>query len=126
MVSEVGARPPGVHIMPMLALAHDFDVFRAWAELVSLDRWSAPPRRFACGTAFFRAQGAGERVIEVRGADAAIAAAGDALVEIRLPRLGQARSGGYEGEGFAIVRAHSTDRVKDALQALITGIRVIA
>lgn len=126
LVSEVGARPPGVHIMPMMGLAHGFDVFRAWAELVALDRWSAPPRRFASGTAFFRAQGSGERVTEVRGAEEAIAEVGDALVEARLPKPGQPRADGYEGEGFAIVRAESTEDVKRALMTLIQGVQVIA
>lgn len=126
LVSEVGARPPGVQIMPMLAIAHEFDVYRAWAELVSLDRWSAPPRRWACGAAFFRAQGRGERVVEVLGADEALAAVGDALVEARLPKPGQPRSSSYEGEGWAIVRSATTEGAKEALRTLVSGIRVVA
>jgi biotin carboxylase len=126
LVNEVGARPPGVHIMPMMGLAHELDVFRAWAELVALDRWSAPKRKWACGAAFVRAQGKGDRVGEVSGADAALASIRDHLVEARLPKPGQPRSDGYEGEGWAIVRAPTTEGAKDALRALITNIQVTA
>lgn len=126
LVSEVGARPPGVQIMPMMGIAHEFDVYRAWAELIALDRWSAPLRKWACGAAFFRAQGAGAHVREVIGADEAIEAVGDALVEARLPKVGQPRASGYEGEGFAIVRHPTTHGAKEALRTLITHIRVVA
>lgn len=126
LVSEVGARPPGVHIMPMMGIAHGFDVFRAWAELVALDRWSAPERKYACGAAFFRAQGGGARVTEVTGADEAIAQLGGSLVEARLPKPGQPRADGYEGEGFAIVRHETTEGAKEALRTLISSVRVLA
>ncbi|HEX2571633.1 MAG TPA: ATP-grasp domain-containing protein [Polyangia bacterium] len=126
LVSEVGARPPGVHIMPMMALAHDFDVFRAWAELVALDRWNAPPRRWACGAAFFRAQGNGGRVARIAGVDEALAAVGDAVVEVRLPRVGQERASSYEGEGYALVRHETTEGAKAALHRLVSTIQVIA
>ena len=126
LVSEVGARPPGVQIMPLMGIAHGFDPFRAWAELVALDRWSAPARRYACGAAFFRAQGGGARVTSVTGVEQAIAEVGDALVEARLPKPGQPRADGYEGEGFAIVRADTTDGAKHALRTLISSIRVAA
>jgi hypothetical protein len=126
MVNEVGARPPGVHIMPMNGLAHEFDSFRAWAELMALDRWQAGPRRWACGAAFFRAQGRGPRVVSVRGAEEALSAIGDTLVEARLPQAGMPRASGYEGEGWAIVRHATTDGARQALKTLITGIQVIA
>ena len=125
LVSEVGARPPGVHIMPLMSLAHDFDMFSAWAELVALDRFPAPERRWAAGAAFFRAQGSGARVKEVLGAEAALARIGDELVEARLPKPGQPRADGYEGEGYAIVRSRTTDGAKEALRTLISEIRVV-
>jgi biotin carboxylase len=126
LVSEVGARPPGVQIMPMMALAHDFDVIRAWAELVALDRWSVPPRRWACGAAFFRAQGSGTRVARIVGADEALAAVGDAVVEVHLPRIGQERANSYEGEGYALVRHETTEGAKAALHHLVSSIQVVA
>lgn len=126
LVSEVGARPPGVLIMPLNSVAHEVDMFSAWAELIALDRWTPRARRWACGAAFFRAQGDGERVREVQGADAAIAEVGNALVEARLPKPGQPRADSYEGEGWAIVRSETTEGAKRALHTLISNIRVVA
>ena len=52
-VSEVGARPPGAQIVTLNSWAHEVDVYRKWAELVALDRWSMPPRKYAVAAAFF-------------------------------------------------------------------------
>src|SRR3954451_20322039 len=58
-VSEVAARPPGAQLTSMHGYAHDFDLYRAWAELVILGRFDAPERRFAAGTAYLRGMGRG-------------------------------------------------------------------
>jgi phosphoribosylaminoimidazole carboxylase (NCAIR synthetase) len=124
-VSEVGARPPGVQIMPLMSLAHDVDMLRAWAELIAFDRFTPPTRKWAAGGAFFRGQGAGSRVVEVHGVKAAIEKAGSALVELRAPKVGMPRASGYEGEGTAMVKAATTEGVKQALLALIENIKVV-
>src|SRR5690606_11715660 len=103
LVNEVGIRPPGVHIMPLMSIAHETDFWSDWAELMALDRFSPKPRRWAAGAAFFRGQGGGERIARVDGIDAAIEEAGDALIEIRTPKVGQPRGKSYEGEGWATV-----------------------
>ncbi|MCZ7678074.1 MAG: hypothetical protein M5U28_04585 [Sandaracinaceae bacterium] len=131
LVNEVGARPPGVHIMPMMGLAHDTDMIRAWAELVTFDRFTPLERRWAAGAAFFRGQGRGAHVRAVHGVEAALAEVGASVVEARFPRPGQPRAEGYEGEGYAIVktrrpRAPSTrsplDRAR-ARGALVRSLR---
>ena len=124
LVNEVGARPPGVHIMPLMGLTHGTDMFSDWARLVSLDTFTPRPRRFAGGSAFFRGQGGGTHVVSVDGIDQAVEACGDALVEMRTPKVGQPRADGYEGEGWAIVKAETTEQVKTALLTLIQTIRV--
>ncbi len=124
LVNEVGIRPPGVHIMPLMSLAHDMDMFAAWAQLTALDTFDPRPRRFAAGSAFFRGQGPGDRVVAVEGVDAAVAAAGPALVELRAPKVGMARASGYEGEGWAIVKSDTTEGAKHALRAVIERIHV--
>lgn len=124
VVSEVGARPPGVHLMPMMGMAHEVDMWAKWAELLVHERWSVPERRWACGAAFFRGQGPGRAVRAVEGFEEAAAALGDRLVEHRLPRPGTPRATGYEGEGYAIVRARTTAEVVDALRTLVTRTRV--
>lgn len=124
LVNEVGARPPGVHIMPMMGLAHDTDLFADWARLMALDEFTPKPRRIACGSAFFRGQGSGDRVASVDGVERAIEACGDALVELRSPKVGQPRADGYEGEGWAIVKHATTEGAKRALLALVENIQV--
>ncbi len=124
LVNEVGARPPGVHIMPMMSLAHETDMVRAWAELVSFDRFEPVQRKWAAGVAFFRGQGRGAHVRAVHGIDQAIEEAGSDLIEARFPKLGHARADGYEGEGWAIVKHAHTDGVKHALSRLIETVRV--
>lgn len=124
LVNEVGARPPGVHIMPMMSLAHETDLVADWAGLVAFDRFTPRPRRWAAGAAFFRGHGRGSRVVSVEGVDDAVAAAGDALVEMRTPKVGQARAEGYEGEGWALVKHATTEGAKRALRSLIEHVQV--
>jgi hypothetical protein len=49
---------------------------------------------------------------------------GALVIDRKLPRVGQARGPGYEGEGWAIVRAPDTRAVLDALRVLVTTVRV--
>lgn len=124
LVNEVGARPPGVHIMPLMSLAHGTDLFSDWARLMALDEFTPRPRQLAAGSAFFRGQGGGSRVAAVEGVERAVEACGHALVELRAPRLGQPRADGYEGEGWAIVKHETTEGLKQALRALIENVKV--
>ncbi|MFT5460490.1 MAG: biotin carboxylase, partial [Myxococcota bacterium] len=125
VVSEVAARPPGVQLMPLMSHAHEVDMWAKWAELMVHNRWSVPERRWATGVAFFRGQGRGNTVREVHGLDAAQAAAGNCVVDRRLPVVGQSRASSYEGEGWAIVRAETTGRAVEALRALVSNVRVV-
>jgi phosphoribosylaminoimidazole carboxylase (NCAIR synthetase) len=124
LVNEVGARPPGVHIMPLMGLAHETDMFADWARLVALDEFTPKARRFAAGSCFFRGQGGGTRVASVEGVERAVEACGEALVELRAPKVGQPRAEGYEGEGWAIVSHATTEGLKQALRALIENVQV--
>jgi hypothetical protein len=122
-ISEVAARPPGAQLTSMHGYAHDFDLYRAWAELVILGRFDPPQRRFAAGTAYLRGMGRG-RVRAVHGVDAVQRDIGHLVVEARLPRPGQPAGGDYLGEGYVIVRDADTKVVADALQRIVSGIRV--
>jgi hypothetical protein len=124
MVNEVGARPPGVHIMPLMGITHETDLFADWARLVALDEFTPKRRRFAAGSAFFRGQGSGTHIVAVTGLDRAIEECGEALVELRTPKLGQPRSQHYEGEGWAIVKHATTEGAKRALLALIQNVQI--
>jgi phosphoribosylaminoimidazole carboxylase (NCAIR synthetase) len=122
-VSEVGARPPGAQLSSMLGYVHDVDFYRMWTELVILDRFDPPDRKFAAGTAYLRGQGRG-RVRAVHGVDELNRQIGHLVVEARLPEPGQPASSGYEGEGYVIVRHPETEVVRDALRRIVEGIRV--
>jgi hypothetical protein len=122
-VSEVGARPPGAQLSSMLGYVHDVDFYRLWTELVILDRFVPPERKFAAGTAYLRGQGRG-RVRAVRGVEQLQRRIGHLVVEAKLPEPGQPASAGYEGEGYVIVRHPETEVVRDALAQIVDGIRI--
>jgi phosphoribosylaminoimidazole carboxylase (NCAIR synthetase) len=122
-VSEVGARPPGAQLSSMLGYVHDVDFYRMWTELVILDQFDPPERKYAAGTAYLRGQGRG-RVRAVHGVDEVNRQIGHLVVEARLPEPGQPASSGYEGEGYVIVRHPETEVVRDALRRIVDGIRV--
>jgi hypothetical protein len=124
LVSEVGARPPGVQIMPLMSLAHGVDMIAAWAELVSCDRFQPPKRQYAAGAAFFRGQGRGDRIVAIHGVAEAREQVDGALVELNLPKLGTPRAESYEGEGSATIRHATTEGAKEALRALVSTIRL--
>jgi biotin carboxylase len=122
-ISEVAARPPGAQLTSMHGYAHDFDLYRAWAELVIFDRFEPPERKFSAGTAYLRGMGHG-RVRAVHGVDDVQQQVGHLVVEARLPQAGQPASSEYTGEGYVIVRDPDTDVVRDALHRIVNGIRV--
>ncbi len=124
LVNEVGVRPPGVGIMPLMSIAHERDFVAAWCELVAFDRFAPPPRKWAAGAAFLRGSGSGSRIVAVEGVDDAVRAAGDSLVEMRTPKVGQPRADGYEGEGWAYVRHRTTEGAEQALLDVIRRVRV--
>jgi formate-dependent phosphoribosylglycinamide formyltransferase (GAR transformylase) len=122
-VSEVGARPPGAQITTLISYAHEFDLYAAWARLMVHDVFDPPARRYAAGIAFLRGQGNG-RVVRIHGLDRAQQELGSLAVEVKLPQPGQPPSGGYEGEGYAILRHPETERVQAALERLVSLVRV--
>ncbi len=124
LVNEVGARPPGVQIMPLNSLAYETDMVRDWAELIAFDRWTPKPRKWAAGAAFLRGQGGGGRVVSVQGLERAVELAGDTLVELKAPKVGQPRNASYEGEGHALVKSATTEGAKQALLAIIESVQV--
>ena len=122
-VSEVAARPPGAQITSMLGYVHEVDFYRVWAELVIHGTFDPPERRYAAGTAYLRGQGRG-RVRAVHGVEELQRDIGDLVVEARIPEVGQPASSSYEGEGYVIVRHRDTEVVREALQRIITRLRV--
>lgn len=122
-ISEVGARPPGARFVNLICWAHDFDLFRAWAETVVFGRFEPRPRPYAAGAAYLRGQGKG-RVAGVEGLAGIAEELGPLVVEAKLPKPGQPASPTYEGEGYVIVRHPETRVVREALWKIVTRVRV--
>jgi hypothetical protein len=122
-VSEVGARPPGAQITSMLCYAHDFDLYTAWARLMTDGTFDPPERKWAAGTVYLRGQGAGQ-VRAVHGLDALPPGVASLVVDSRLPRAGQPSSGSYEGDGYITIRHPDTEVVTAALKTLVSTVRV--
>lgn len=122
-IGEVAARPPGAQFMSLMSYAHDVDMYRTWAQLMIFETFTAPTRSFAAGAAYLRGQGEG-RVKAIFGLDEAQKAIGALVVEARLPQQGQAQAGSYEGEGYVIVRHRDTAVVLEALQRLVSTLRI--
>ncbi|MEM9692978.1 MAG: ATP-grasp domain-containing protein [Myxococcota bacterium] len=123
-VGEVAARPPGAQFVRLLGLAHDCDLYRAWAR-VTVDRVFDGPwaHEYAVGCAYLRGIGRG-RVLGVDGVEEAQRRVGAHIVEAELPELGARKRTTYEGDGYAIARDPSTDTVQHTLRTLIETIRV--
>ncbi len=122
-ISEVGARPPGAQISSLLSYAHDIDFYEAWPRLMVFGQFAAPERRYAVGAAYVRGQGRG-RVSDIHGIDEVQRRFGSIVVEAKLPNKGQPPSDSYEGDGYIIVRHPDTDVVQEALQQIVSTIRV--
>ena len=122
-ISEVGARPPGAQFTTLISYGQDIDLYRAWAKLMITDRFEAGPRPYAAGAAYLRGQGRG-RVREIEGLEEAGRELGDLVVESRLPKIHQAPSGTYEGDGYVILRHPDTEVVRDGLRKLVQRVRV--
>jgi hypothetical protein len=122
-ISEAAVRPPGAQFSTLISYAHDFDLYEAWGRLMTYEEFDPPARKFAVGAAYLRGQGQG-RVVGITGLDRAQALAAGTVVEVQLPREGQAPSGHYEGEGFVIVRHPETSRVEEAIAAIVSNVKV--
>jgi biotin carboxylase len=123
-IGEIAARPPGANIVRMTGLAHEADMYRAWARAVVDDAFDGPyTRRHAVGCAYLRGVGRG-RVLRVTGIDRAQELVGRLVVEARLPEPGALRNDSYEGDGYVIVRDPDTAAVTAAMKAIIETIQV--
>ncbi|HLQ38206.1 MAG TPA: ATP-grasp domain-containing protein [Planctomycetota bacterium] len=122
-IGEVAARPPGAQFMTLMSYVYDVDMYRAWAQLMVFETFQPRHRVYAAGAAYLRGQGEGQ-VKAIEGLEQARSKIGALVVEARLPQPGQAKAGSYEGEGYVIVRHPDTAVVTDALQQLVSTLRV--
>lgn len=123
-LSEVAARPPGAQITTLISRANDFDCIAEWARLMIFGEFRVPERKYAVGAAFLRGQGQG-KVRAVHGLEQVNAEVGHLICDAKTPKIGQEKSLSYEGEGYIILRHPSTEVVKNALQRVISTVRVV-
>jgi biotin carboxylase len=123
-VGEIAQRPPGGQLCQMTGLVNDIDIYRAWARAVVDGELDAPwERKFAAGTAFIRGTGRG-RVLAVRGLRQTHDAIAPWLVEAKLPSVGTPKGEGYEGDGYIVVRAETTQKVHELIKTIIETIEI--
>ena len=121
---EIAARPPGANIVKLTGLAHDTDLYRAWARATVDEAFDGPwERKFSTGCAYLRGPGQG-RVVSVDGLDEAQRAVGHLVVHTSLPKIGAPKRDTYEGDGYAIVRHPDTNVVKAALKTIVETVVV--
>jgi phosphoribosylaminoimidazole carboxylase (NCAIR synthetase) len=123
-IGEIAARPPTSNIDFMTGKAYDVDAFHVWARAVVDDAFDGPfERRYAVGCAFLRGVGSG-RVLRVTGLDRVQELVGRLIVESQLPTVGAPHSGGYDGNGYIIVRHPETEVVTAAMKTIIETIGI--
>lgn len=96
-----------------------------WARLEVHHEWEMPERKYAVATAFLRGQGRGDVIRAVEGVEAAQSMVKGMVWAHKLPTVGQLHSSHYEGDGWVILRHPDTQRVVEALRAVVTTIKVV-
>jgi hypothetical protein len=107
----------------LISRACDFDVLRAWVDLMIFDKEFEPEIKYSSGAAYLRGQGSG-KVTHVEGLDKIRSKYNDIITDIRVPKPGQEKSASYEGEGFVILRHPDPKIVEAALQEIVSTVKV--
>ncbi|MGI8510113.1 MAG: ATP-grasp domain-containing protein [Gemmatimonadaceae bacterium] len=123
VISEVAARPPGAQITTLVSRANDIDFVQAWARVTITGEFEQPVQKYAVGAAYLRGQGRGS-VKAVHGLQQVQSELGGIIVDAGLPVVGQVPTGSYEGEGYIIVRHSDTAVVEQAVQRIVSLVRV--
>ena len=122
--TDATLRPAGARIGPMLAYAYDMDPYVSWARVAVDGCFDGPwERKHAVGTVFLRGLGRG-LVEEVHGMESVESQVGDSLADVRLPRVGAAKSVTYTGDGYITVRHRETQAVEDWLDFIARTVRI--
>ena len=123
-ISEVAARPPGAQFTTLISRACDFDVVKAWVNLMVYGKADIPEVQYTSGAAYLRGLGNG-RVKHVEGLEEIRSKYNTIITDIRVPKSGQEKSASYEGEGFVILRHRDSTVVENALEEIVKTVRVV-
>lgn len=126
---EIGARPPGAHLVDQMNFSHDGDLYRAWAQAVcgqAVD--PLPPRRYACAIVFKRAHGMGH-ISRIAGLRAFLEDYGAHVMRQGLAPLGAPRRNWRHtlvSDGFLIVRHEDQGKALQIARAAADRIQLYA
>ncbi|MEZ6189053.1 MAG: ATP-grasp domain-containing protein [Planctomycetota bacterium] len=121
---EIACRPPGGNSGELMNRTCDFDVYRAWGEVLRHGRLSRPvQRRYNVAMVFKRAQGQG-RIHAIRGLGALERDLGPALVRHELRPIGAPRRDWKQtllSDGFVMLRHPDLDTTLRLADAVAEG-----
>lgn len=104
---EIGARPPGAHLVDLINFASDIDTYTGWAEAVVHGRFSQPVHRlYSAAWVFKRARGAGI-IRRYEGLESIMARFGPHVCVLDLNPIGSPRRDWKKtlvGDGMVILR----------------------
>jgi biotin carboxylase len=123
---EIGARPPGAHLVEAMNHASDIDLFTGWAEAVCHGRFSqSNERKYNSAIVFKRAQGQG-RIRHIVGLEKLMQELGPSVAAVNLLPVGAPRRNWRQSQvsdGFLVIRHpdlqttfEMVDRVAQELQ----------
>lgn len=122
--TDATLRPAGARIGPMLAFAYDMDPYVAWARIAVDGCFDGPwERKYAVGTIFLRGPGSGT-IENVQGLELVKRRMGESLMDVRLPRVGAAKSYTYTGDGYISIRHPETEAVESALEFIAQTVHI--
>ena len=109
---EIGARPPGSHMVDLMNYASDIDMYTGWAEAMIHGSFSQNvQRRYNSAIIVKRAQGQGH-IQRMEGLDRLYSSIGDHIVKVNLLPVGAPRNDwrtSFVSDGFVIIRHPDLD-----------------
>ncbi len=126
---EIGARPPGAHLVDAMNYACEVDLFSGWAEAVCHGRFSQPiHRRYNAAVVCKRALGSGT-IRRVEGLQKLLADLGPAVVEVHIEPLGSAIGNWRQATvsaGYVVVRHPDLQRTFDFAARVARELQIYA
>jgi formate-dependent phosphoribosylglycinamide formyltransferase (GAR transformylase) len=126
---EIGARPPGAHLVDAMNYACDVDLFSGWAEAVCHGRFSQPiHRRYNAAVVCKRALGRGT-IQRVEGLQKLLADLGPAVAEVHIEPLGSPAGDWRQAAvsaGYMVVRHPDLQRTLDIAARVARELQIYA
>lgn len=126
---EIAARPPGANTVDLINFSNDFDIYRGWAEAVTLGKFSQPiTRKYHAAHIFKRAQGEG-RIQRIEGLEGILRDFGEHIVVVDLLPVGANRRDWKQtlrSDGMLIVRHPELNSIFEILDQIGSRLQMYA